>query len=115
MDRKQVLKNFLENLHRISNKDYQERIWINGLGPDCHDFDEAVCDFFDDGNLILKDYSDFELTPDQYQILKHFRDKFRIFADANDLPEEFIDTPEWAKIMSMAKDVLKVFGYTVTP
>jgi hypothetical protein len=40
------------------------------------------------------------------------RDEFRIFADENDFPEEFIDTPEWAIIMDMAKDVLKAFNYS---
>jgi hypothetical protein len=51
------------------------------------------------------------LTDHQYHILKHFRDQFRIFSDENDWPPDFIDTPEWAKIMELAKDVLKAFNY----
>jgi len=30
------------------------------------------------------------------RVLKKFHDEFRIFADKNDIPEEFINTPEWA-------------------
>ncbi len=39
------------------------------------------------------------------------RDEFRIFADKNEFPEEFIDTPEWANIVNLAKEVLKAFNY----
>src|ERR1700722_19885773 len=109
--RKEVVEEFLKNIYRISNKEYQKRIWIEGLGPECHDFDEAVNDFFGDGDPILENYKDYGLSQFQYRLLKKFREKFRIFADTNDFPEEFINTPEWAKIMSLAKDVLKAFNY----
>jgi hypothetical protein len=111
INRKQVVEEFLNNLYRISNKEYQKRIWIEGAGPECHDFDEAVNDFFGDGDPILKNYQDYGLSQPQYQILKTFRDEFRIFADKNDFPEVFIDTSEWAKIVELAKDVLKAFNY----
>jgi hypothetical protein len=112
INRMQVLKEFLQNLYRISSKEYQERIWIKGIGPECHDFDEAVNDFFGDGDPILENYQAYGLSRSQYQILKNFHDEFRIFADANDIPEEFINSPEWAKIMNMAKEVLKAFNFS---
>ncbi len=49
IDRKKVVEFLLQDLYRISNKEYQIRIWIEGKGPECHSFDEAVNDFFDDG------------------------------------------------------------------
>lgn len=109
--RKQVIKEFLNNIHRISNKEYQKRVWIEGIGPECHDFDEAVNDFFGDGDPILKNYKDYGVSKNQYLILKKFHSKFRTFADEHDFPEIFIDTPEWDKIIDMAKDVLKAFNY----
>lgn len=112
MNRKDILEGFIDNLYRISNKEYQKRIWIEGRGPECHDFDEAVCDFFGDGDAILENYKDFEITDNQYAILKQFRDAFRLFADDNDFPEEFIDTPEWEEITLMAKEVLQAFKYS---
>jgi len=108
-DKKQILEEFLQNIYRISNKEYQNRIWIEGAGPECHDFDEAVNAFFGDGEPILENYQNYGLSQIQYRILKKLRDEFRIFADNNDLPEEFIDTPEWAQIMDSAKEVLKAF------
>ena len=110
-NRKYILTEHLRNILHISDKEYQTRVWIQGKGPECDDFTETVCHFFDDGDPILENYKDFGITETQYQLLKKFRDRFRIFADENDFPEEFIDTPEWASIMNMAKDVLGVFNY----
>ena len=50
IDREQILISVLETIKDISDKEYQRRVWIEGRGPECHDFDEAVCDFFGDGD-----------------------------------------------------------------
>lgn len=110
-DSEQILKSFLDNLWRISNKEYQKRIWIEGRGPEWHDFDEAVCDFFDDGDSIIEKYKDFKITDIQRQLLVHFRDVFEVFSDTHSWAPTFIDTPEWETIMRMAKEVLKAFNY----
>ena len=95
----------------ISDEEYQIRVWIKGIGPECHDFDEAVNEFFPTCESILENYNDFKLTAKQYKVLKLFQDEFQIFADKNDFPEEFLDTPGWGRIMNLAKDVLKAFNY----
>ncbi len=111
INREEVVKGFLQNLYRISNKEYQKRIWIEGRGPECHHYDEAVNDFFGDGDPILEKYRDDGLSQIQYQLLKRFRDEFSIFVKSNYFPQEFIDTPEWEKITEMAKEILKAFNY----
>jgi len=70
-----------------------------------------VAVFFDDGALVFENYKDFWIAENQYQILKIFWDKFDIFADNNDWPPYFIDTPEWDEITKMAAEVLKAFDY----
>ncbi len=110
-NRKQIMTTFLSILDNISDKEYQKRIWIRGEGPEVDDFDETVCHFFQEGDGIIEEYKDFGLTEHQYKLLKKFRHQFEIFSDENDFPEEFINTPEWARIMDMAKDVLKAFNY----
>ena len=50
--KKQILEFFLEIVEGISDKDYQGRVWIRGEGPECDDFDETVCNFFQDGDGI---------------------------------------------------------------
>lgn len=108
INRQQILSGFLDTIEGISNKEYQRRFWIRGEGPD---FDETVCNFFQEGDGILANYKDFKITENQYELLKKFRDKFRAFSNANDWPQEFIDTLEWAEITKMAKDILEAFNY----
>ncbi len=109
--KEQILNSFLENLAGISDKEYQKRVWIRAEGPECDDFDEAVCDFFDLGDYIFNDYKSYGITKDQYKVLVKFRHAFEVFSDENNWPQDFIDTPEWEEIMNMAKDVLKAFYY----
>lgn len=110
-DKKYILNEHLRNISHISDREYQTRVWIRGEGPEVNDFDETVCHFFDDGDPILKDYKEYKITEDQYRLLLQFRERFKAFADENDLPEEFIDSPEWKRIMDLAKDVLSAFNY----
>lgn len=107
-DRKQIMEAFIRMIDHISDKEYQKRAWIKGEEAD---FDEAVCLFFDEGDPILENYKEFGINEFQYKILKKLRDEFRVFADENDFPEEFINTVKWAKIMVLAKDVLNAFKY----
>jgi hypothetical protein len=110
INRKQIMETFIRITQHISDKEYQERVWIAGEGPECQAFDDAVCNFFDIGDPIIEEYKDFGITENQYMLLKKFRDQFRVFADENDFPEVFIDSPEWAQIMALAKDVVKAFN-----
>ena len=110
-EKKYIVSEYLRNISHILDKEYQKRVWIRGEGPECQAFDDAVCDFFDIGEPILDDYKDFEITNVQHHLLVQFQDKFRVFSDENDSPQEFIDTPEWGEIMEMAKEVLEAFNY----
>jgi hypothetical protein len=92
-------------------KEYQKRVWIRGEGPEVNDFDETVCEFFDNGNPVLNEYKECGITDSQYQILMRFRDRFRAFADEHSYEPLFIDTHEWNAIVDMAKEVLKAFDY----
>ena len=115
VDRKQILASVFETIQSFSSKEYQKRVWICGEGPEVEDFDEAVCNFFQDANGVIQDYKKFGLNAQQYEILAQFRDLIDAFCKGTALsyhmPENFIDTPEWEKIMNSAKDVLKAFNY----
>ena len=63
-DRKYFLKEFLKILSHISDEEYQKRRWIRAEGPECDNFDETVCHFFDDGEPILKEYKAYGITAD---------------------------------------------------
>lgn len=63
----QITESFLEMVDHISHLDYQERVWIKVSGPD---FDEIVCLFLGEGDPILENYKDFNITKGQYSLLK---------------------------------------------
>ena len=107
----QALISFLKIIEGISSKEYQKRVWIEGSGPECDDFDETVNCFFDNGRPILENFKHYDITEDQYSILNFFFNMFEAFSDEHDWPAEFIDTPEWTKITEMAKEVLKAFHW----
>ncbi|MBS0622713.1 MAG: hypothetical protein JSR80_07130 [Verrucomicrobia bacterium] len=100
------MKNFIEIIEGIADEEYQKRIWIRGEGPECDDFTETVCHFFDDGDPILKKYRDFGITENQYIVLKKFRKAFEAFHHENYWEPDSIDSPEWTRITEMAKEVL---------
>lgn len=109
-NRKDILNSFLETIKSISDVKHQRRAWIRGEPPGT-DFDETVNNYSLDAEGILKHYKDFEITEIEFQILKKFDEGFRDFYGKNNWPQQFIDTPEWAKIMKLAKEVLKAFNY----
>ena len=84
---------------------------LKGKGPECDDFDEFISYFFDENEAILNDYQKFDITDVQYQLLKRFQDELKDFCNKNFHPKEFISSPEWKKIMAMAKEILKAFNY----
>ena len=92
--RAHILNEFLRTIEGISNKGYQWRVWIAGLGPEVDDYDETVCNFDDDGTGVVEEYKKFGLTERQYKIVKRFYDNFEKFDAREDrpyLPIEFID------------------------
>lgn len=60
-DKDQILETFFRVLGHISDKDYQIRVWIEGVGPEVDDFDETCCYFFVEADSILKNYTYFGL------------------------------------------------------
>ena len=106
-----TLEAFLEEIVGIADKEYQRRIWIRGEGPECDDFDEAVCRYFNAADSIFEEYKECGISNVQLDLLKKFHEEFKRFWKENDLPQLFIDTPEWTKITLIAKEVLDVFGY----
>lgn len=111
IDRKQILDNFLETIWTISNKDYQRRVWIKGIGPECNSYDDAFNEFSSTGDAIIEEYKDFGITEEQLSALVQFRNVVSDFPDTYVLPQDFIDSPEWEKVTEAAKKILRLFNY----
>jgi len=114
IDRKQIMETFIRIIAHASDEEYQRRVWIEGRGPECDDFDEFCNYFFLEGEDILKNYKDFGITDNQYNLLIKFHEELKSFSDENDWPQKFIASPEWKKIMEMAKEVLEAFHYQIS-
>ena len=106
-----VLETFLEEVVGIADKEYQMRVWIRGEGPEVDDFDEAVCRYSDAADSIFEEYTKCNITSAQLKLIKKFHEKFKKFWKSNDLPQQFIDTPEWTELTLMAREVLLTFDY----
>ena len=110
---KYILNEFLDLFSDFANKQYQIRVWIKGEGPFGPDFEEEVCMFFDAWGIIEQEgYKRFEISDEQYRLLVNFNDEFEKFLEDQFMPTVFIDTPEWKKIMDLAKELLKAFNFT---
>ncbi len=114
-DRKYILYEFLRDIWGISDIEYQMRVWIRGEGPECDDFTETVCHFFDVFDFIMDNYGDYGISEEQNQLVRKFGEEFEIFSDQYSEAFEFIDTPKWAEIREKAKEVLKAFNYVKKP
>lgn len=117
INRNQILEEFLKNIVRLSDENYQERVWVKVEGPECNDIDDAVLDFFDDGDPILEKYRDFGITDNQYEVLMTLHRKLREFTDTygvyypNKSTAKLIKMPQWEEIRGLAKNVLRAFNF----
>lgn len=109
--KRDILDLVLRVVAGIADVEYQKRVWIRGEGPEVDDFDETACHFLHEGDGVLGKYKDFEITETQYRQLKRLREEFKAFSDQHCWPHEFIEAPDWAKIMHSANNVLKAFNY----
>src|ERR1700733_3374552 len=102
--KKQFLDSFIHNIACLSDEKYQERVWVRAEGPECDDIDDAVCDFFDDGDPILERYKEYGITENQYKLLMVLHSKLDIFTDAFGVfsriksTEQLIKLPQWQEI-----------------
>ena len=117
INRKQILEEFLKNVAHISDRNYQERVWIRVEGPECNDIDDAVGDFFDDGEFIFETYKEFCITEIQYEKLMILKEKLRFFTDTYGVyypyksTPKLIQMPEWEEIRGLAKNMLEAFNF----
>lgn len=111
-----LLNSLLKIIENISDSEYQKRVWLQGKGPECSDFDEAMCNFFDDFHAkdIIKNYKTFNVSYSQYQILSEFYKILEKYSNKTPLiedTEKILLDPEWHKIQKLAKKVLESFDH----
>ena len=100
------MKKFLnESLRPIMDRDYQIRIWVKGMGPECSSLDEAFENLSGDLELIDKDYKSYGISEEEYKILKNLEKEFdHFYYNTNfENDSEIIDSPVWNKVRQLAR------------
>ena len=120
-NREPLLESFLDTIAGISDKEYQERVWVRVEGPEWDDMDETYNYFFDNGEPIIDEYRKYNLTEVQYKLVVELRNKLDKFEDNCILSkpykteEQLVNLPEWQEIRDLAKKVCKSFNYERKP
>ena len=110
-DKRDKLEEMLRSVSHLADKEYQRQIWVCTEDHENEIFDDEMYTLFDTGELITWNYTDFGIARAQQHLLMRLLDELDAFTDDNDCVEDFIDTPEWEKIMDKAKEVLTDFNY----
>ncbi len=104
------LSRIREVLEEFSSQEFQERVWLNGLGPEVSSYEEAMCKLFDDygfARLIDIEWRQVGLSEPQMHKLREFRDKLLEFD--KDIPEiprpvDVLGRLAWADVRKYASE-----------
>ncbi|MBF5058936.1 hypothetical protein [Candidatus Neptunochlamydia vexilliferae] len=91
----------------ISDKDYQERIWVRREDPtSCDTYEATTMELYEVGDPIVEDPSDVIMTKEQYRMLKNLCQMVDEYDSLLDQPEDdegIVNDPRWHKIIEYAK------------
>lgn len=97
-----------ESLTDISEADFQQRVWIEGRGPEVSSYVEVMCDFFDMCNpngFMDEHWQEMGLSKRQFEALRAFEralDEYRPPCGDYDT-QAILDDPAWTKIRELAR------------
>jgi len=116
MENELWLKKTAEVLKEFSSREFQERVWLKGLGPEVSSYEEAICRLFDDlgfSRLIDVEWRQANLREDQVLALRSFRDKLLKFdEDISEIPKpsDVLDRPSWEDVRASAQQAAAVLA-----
>lgn len=94
----------------LSDKAFQERVWLRGEGPEVGSVGEFFCNFFDDLNIndIIENYKSYEISDSQIEKVIKLKDMLENYS--NSIPstpndKEVLKDPKWKIIRDFAKEV----------
>ena len=113
-EKKQIIESLIETISHAADKEYQRRVWIEGRGPECEDFDDFADIIIHENGALLKEHKSFGITKKQYSLLMDFQRQLKTFSRGigrDHLPRDFIDTQEWEGIVELSKEILHAFSF----
>ena len=118
----------LDSIRTIADLEYQRKLWIEGIPGLVGDWEETMCQFFDDASIddMLKEIDpNYGWSDKQIEELWRLRNIVRVYSNniykelenkGEDYayPKNILIDPRWHKVVACAKDTLKAFeGYKV--
>jgi hypothetical protein len=110
--RKRISNEFLKSAAHISHREYEEKIWAFGEESEEDGLDKTISYLIDASASIIENYKDYEITNDQWNLLKNFHDQLKAYSNASPLLR---GAHEWGEIRKTAKEMLKAFNYEEKP
>ena len=99
----------------IGDREFQERVWIRGEGPEVSSFDEIMCTLFDDSQLdaLIDECRSLGLHKEGIDGLAGLRDALNAYPDREDRSSdaEIVRDPKWIEITERANEVLARFPF----
>jgi hypothetical protein len=96
----------------LGDAEYQNRVWVQGAGPEVDSLSEAYCRLFDDNDFdrfISKCEKEGALSGNQLGALKSLRDSLNAFQWDEKLPDgAIIKRLEWKEIRERAREALRL-------
>lgn len=105
----------LDNIQCLASKSFQERVWLNGVGPEITEFNESVLMYY---SSIPKDEAEAlgrlktGFNEEEISVIIKFHRALNDFIEKNgwDIPiEEMMKNKDWLNVREEAKKVCKYF------
>ena len=109
--------NLLQSIAGISDREYQQEVWVEAKRPGIVDsWEETMCAIFDDIDLewmfAPENRKMHGYTVEQREALIEFLALLRKYSDETPqfmTPKEVISDPDWQEIVDEAQEVIKLF------
>jgi hypothetical protein len=113
IERKKMLSNIYGVLKNLSDKEYQERVWLRGEGPEVSSYEELINTLFDDFYFdeLLEDNNPYNISQALFDKLINLRLKLNNYNDKDsdgNIKEviQILNDSEWIKIQKLSSEVL---------
>lgn len=109
------LSGLLSTIREIGDKSFQERIWLEGSGPEVSSYEEVMCRLFDDyalSSVIDAEWRALGLTERQREGLILLRDALDVFgSEVSGTPEpsRILNDPRWVSVRDLARKTLALW------
>ena len=108
------LQNMTCVIEEFSSAEFQDRVWLKGLGPEVSSYEEAMCRLFDDlgfSRLLDNEWRQVGLGETEISRLRSFRSTLLEFdRDVPQLPkpEDVLQRSGWTDVRQSAREALSV-------